>query len=614
MIDQVNGKSIYGFADFRLETGKQALLRQNLEIHLPKRHFQILQYLIENREYVVSRDELLDKFWDGHKVYDDVLTKVVAAIRSALGDQEKPPRFIETKRGSGYRFVGAVVEEDGENGRRGEKGKRRRVLIGVFAVALILFVVFSFSAYRRQPANLVAKTLAETVAAKRSIAILPIRNLTGDTANDYLSDGITESLINDVSRIETLTVISRGSAFQFKNKDASPEEIGQRLGVETILEGGLRKSGDDLRVEVRLVNTKDGRVMWASDSDQKKLADIFAIQDGITCQIVTELRVKLCGEMAPAERYTKNVKAYQLYLKGLYYRNQGGKDNLLKAIGFFERALIVDTHYALAHEGLAGAYVVLESNSDVAPGTAAPKAEFHAQRALELDDSLAGAYIYLGTARTINNYDINTRDKYYEQALLKNPNHRTGHLWLANDFTVQGKFEDAEREILRVQELDPLSPAVHLHLAELYFYWHKPDKAIEQASQIIAESPNNETALGLIARSHAQKGAIADALAVMEKLPANDGSRAMVLASAGKTDEARKIIEAIIASEKANVSPYYIGCLYAAIGERETAFAWLEKSYAVRQADLVSIKVDPALDSLRSDARYADLLKRVYLE
>jgi predicted Zn-dependent protease len=164
-----------------------------------------------------------------------------------------------------------------------------------------------------------------------------------------------------------------------------------------------------------------------------------------------------------------------------------------------------------------------------------------------------------------------------------------------------------------VQELDPLSAAVHLHLSELYYYWHKPDNSIEQANMMLAEHPDDSTAIGLIARAYAQKSDFAAAFAAMENLPANNGDRAMVLASAGRRNEARKIIDSIMVTEKVNISPYYIGCLYAAVGDRETAFAWLEKSYAVRQADLVSMKVDPALDSLRDDPRYIELLGRVHL-
>lgn len=628
------------FNEFSLETRLQTLRRGTAEVRLAKRPFDVLLFLIENRGRVVSRDELLDKFWDGHEVYDDALRKCVGAIRKALDDTEKSPRLIETRRGSGYRFIGELSEppasagesrfvnsrvlptenpseiegQTTDNEKPKTKNQKRILLFTVFAVSLISFVALDFYVNRRPAETIAAKTLTETVAAqKRSIAILPLKNLTGVAANDYLSDGITESLINEVSRLESLKVISRSSAFQFKNKDASAQEIGEKLGVETILEGGFRQSGEQLRVEVRLVNTKDGSVMWASDSEQKKLSDIFVIQDGIACQIVAELKVRLCGEAAASERYTKNVKAYQLYLQGLYYRNQLGKEYLKKAIEFYNQALQIDPNYALAHEGLATVYMVMESNSHVPPGTAAPKAEFHAIKALESDDSLAGAYMVLGAVKTMNTYDLAMQETYYRQALLKNPNYRTAHLWLSNIYTARGEFERAETELLRVRELDPLSFGVQLNLGELYYYWRKPDQAIEQAELMLTAYPGDSFSNTLMAKSYLQKGMLTEATAAIEKTPANNPNRIYILAAAGRMDEARCFAEALAKSETAKNDPYFVGCAFAASGEKEKALAWLEKSYDQRQADLVSMKVDPALDSLRDDARYKDLLRRVNL-
>ena len=442
---------------------------------------------------------------------------------------------------------------------------------------------------------------------------MPLKNLTGEAKNDYLSDGITESLINEVSRVESLKVISRSSAFQFKDKNASAQEIGEKLGVETILEGSLKQSGEQIRVETRLVNARDGSVLWTSNSEQKKMSDIFAIQDGIACQIVAELRVRLCGEVAPAARYTQNVKAYQLYLQGMYYRNRLGAEDLKRAVGYFEQALKIDANYALAHEGLASTYAVMELNAVVPPQSVALLAESHAKRALELDDGLAGAIIALGAVKTMQNYDLATRESYYRQALLKNPNHRTAHLWLANNYTVQGKFAEAETEILRAQEIDPLSTGVHLTLAELYWYWRKPDKVIEQADFMLTANPNDGGAYSLLARAYAQKGDFDRAFAALEKIPTDILMRTVMLAAAGRIDEARNSAEIFTNSDEAKNSPYKVACVYASIGDRDTALAWLEKSYAARQADLVSIKIDPAFDGLRDDARYQDLLRRVHL-
>jgi TolB-like protein/DNA-binding winged helix-turn-helix (wHTH) protein/Flp pilus assembly protein TadD len=614
------------FAEFDLDAELRTLRREGAPIHLAKRPFDVLLFLIENRERVVSREELLNRFWDGHEVYDDALRKCVGVIRTALNDLGKAPRFIETRRGSGFRFIGSVIEGPalvsnvGPSQLRAKKEglvsrfgpNNGKLFLAIATLVLISLAGFGYFVHRRQLTSVEPKALSEAATTRHSIAVLPLKNLTGEAANDYLSDGITESLINELSRIGSLKVISRSSVFQFKNKETPPQEIGEKLGVETMLEGGLRQSGEQLRVEVRLVNTNDGSVRWASDSAQKKLADIFAIQDRITCQIVTELKVRLCDETATS-RATQNTKAYQLYLQGLYQRNQVTKENLQQAIEFYEEALRLEPNFALAHDGLAEVYMVMEFNSLVPPGTASPKAELHAEKALELDGSLAGPYIVLGAVSTMQNYDLQARESYYRQALLKNPNHSTAHLWLANNFTVQGKFEEAEREILRVQELDPLSFSVRMHLSELYYYWRKPDKSIEQAELMLAANPENKGTYSFLAKAYAQKGEFDKAFAALEKNPTDDINRAYILVLAGRRDEARNITEAFAQSDAGSKNPYCVGAMHAAIGEREKAFAWLEKSYAMRQADLVSINIDPPLDNLRDDERFRDLLRRVHL-
>lgn len=633
----MNGESSktksFRFDDFRLDAESQTLSANGREIHLPKRPFFVLAYLIENRERIVSRNDLLDKFWDGHEVYDDALRKTVGAIRKALDDLEKPARFIETHYGSGYRFIGAV-EEIAYNGKINaeaaplssqtlpvaetkdrEKSSPgfRYIFASILAISLVSLVALGFYTFRQRVSPVKQSNSLETAAKKYSIAVLPLKNLTGDPANDYLSDGVTESLINELARIENLKVISRSSVFEFKNQDATAQKIGAKLGVETILEGSLKRSGDKIRVEVRLVNTNDGSVIWTSDLQEKNIGNIFAIQDEIVCRLVADLKVKICGDVPPAERYTKNVKVYQLYLKGLFYRNTPTPENLKKAVSFFEEALKIEPNYALAHEGLATTYMVMEFNSQVPPGTAAPKALFHAEKALAQDDSLANANIVLGAVKTLKNYDLAERERYYTQALLKNPNNRTARLWRSNIYLARGEFERAESEILQVQAIDPLSYGVWVSLCELYLYWRKPDKAIEQANLILATKPEDEVAFLMLAKAFLQKGELEKAAGYLEKSPdSTKNSRDIILAK-DKT-EARRLIEKFAETEPGKNSPYWVASYYGYIGDNENAFAWLEKSYARRQADLISLKIDPNFDGLRGDARYRDLIKRLNLE
>jgi TolB-like protein/DNA-binding winged helix-turn-helix (wHTH) protein len=394
MIGQLHKR--YLLEDYRLEPEKQLLSQGERPVRLPKKPFQVLLHLIEHRDRYVSRAELLELFWEGHEVYDDALRKCIGTIRKALDDQSDTPRFVETRWGVGYRYIGPVEEQlVQEETTIVEIEKTRGVRIVVeeeeiqdetaitenatvnltpapalslppapkrytkmTALALIFLAVaigaVVLLSYRRQP------PAAEGARAPiRSIAVLPLRNLTNDPANEYLSDGITESLITALSRIEGLKVVSRGSVFVFKGKDVDPQEAGKKLGVAAVLEGSLRKSGDQIRVDVRLVNTEDGRVLWAGDSYDLNHEDALAVEDTIARQVVAGLRIKLTSEAEQqfAKRYTNDTEAYQAYLKGRYFREQRTAESLKKADEFFQRAVAKDPRFALAYAGLADNYI-----------------------------------------------------------------------------------------------------------------------------------------------------------------------------------------------------------------------------------------------------------------
>jgi len=620
----------FAFGDFILEVEERSLLREGSEIHIASRPFSVLLYLIKNRDRVVTRVELLDHFWDGNDVYDDALRKCVGAVRKALDDTERSPHFIETRRGSGYRFIGSVSptpidihsENGSQNGFRSEIGEtsvtgdkptlRPRVLgFGLALVLVLLVSAFGLVAYQRGSMIGTPTPTRQPADIRKSIAVLPVRNLTGSKANDYLSDGITESLINELSRVEDLKVISRSSAFQYRDKDVSAQEIGQKLGVETILEGALKQSGDRIRVEARLVSTEDGSVLWTNNAVQEQVSDIFAVQDGITCQIVDQLKLKLCGEIAERQRHTPNADAYQLYLQALYHRNRLSASDLRQAVDLFNKALAIDPDYAIAHQDLALTYAVMEVNSIVPPGSVAQLAEQHANKALQLDDSLSSPYIALGAVKTLNTYDFATREKYYRLALKKEPNNRTAHLWLASNYLAQAKFAEAESEDFLARELDPLSSGVHLQLAELYWYWNKPDKIIEEANIMFAAEPDNDQVPTLLARAYVQKGDFDKASAEADKAPTAKWLRLVILAAAGRTKEARQFALDTANGLTADNDPYEAACAYALIDDMEHAFAMLERSYEKHQASLVSVRIDPRLNTLRQDSRYPEFLRRI---
>lgn len=627
MINGNQEKICYKFADFRLETDTQILSRENEPIHLAKRPFDILLYLIENRERVVSRDELLDTFWDGHDVYDDVLRKTVKTIRQVLNDRERPSRFVETRRGSGFRFIGEVEEVQSSGFKvqslkaEGESKNRRNfaspkksfwqsriVLISILGVILFLSASFAVNFYLPRS----AKNAARKFPKINSIAVLPLRNLTGDAGQDYLSDGLSEGLINEFSRHSELKVISRSSSFAFKNKDIEPREIAEKLQVEAILEGSLRKFGDETRLEVNLVDAADGKILWTNDAVNSPLRNVFTAQNEIACELLTKMEAGNCSKTEVAQNI--DSEAYRLYLQGIQRKNSS-LEAMTKSIELFEQALKIAPNFAEAHEAIATTYIIMDANSIVPPRSVIEKAESHANEALKIDVNSVDALLVLSQTKTTENYDLDLRENLLRQAVEKNPNHFRARAWLANVLTVQGKFAEAEKELFYAQQIDPLSPTVRLNLSELYLYWRKPEKTLEQADLQLDQNPSNASALWMKARTYLQTGDIGRAKEFWDKLSDSDKDETSIefLIKAGKTDEARMEIEKLAATKKGETSPYIIGCFYAEIGDREKALAWLEKSYAARQADLISIKIDPALDGLHDDAHYQDLLRRVHL-
>lgn len=267
----------------------------------------------------------------------------------------------------------------------------------------------------------------------RSIAVLPLRNLTGDPANDYFSDGITESLITSLSNIEGLKVISSNSAFKFKDKNADVREVGQRLGVDALLEGSVSQSDGKVRVESRLVSVRDGSVLWANERYSSGLGNVLDTQDEIARGVMAGLRLKLgaADKQQLAKRYTENAEAYRAYLIGRHFWNQRTPESMRKAVEQFEQALSLDQNFALAYASLAETYAVMEVNALVPPRTAAPKAKDYAQKALALDDSLAGAYAALGLVASLSDWNWTEGDRYFQKALALNPGYATAHFWYA---------------------------------------------------------------------------------------------------------------------------------------------------------------------------------------
>jgi TolB-like protein/DNA-binding winged helix-turn-helix (wHTH) protein/Tfp pilus assembly protein PilF len=632
---------------------EQLLSHGGKAIHLPKRPFHVLLYLIENRERFVSRAELLDHFWDGKDVYDDALRKCIGAIRKALDEPPDRPRFIETRWGVGYRYIGPlqeqivpfetatttevektrgvriVVEEEEiqddlvgktievKPARLASAQSKRKAFLRIGIPAIILLSVMAGAA-----ALIISRRSDGNRPATRhihSVAVLPLRNLTGNPANDYLSDGVTESLITALSRVQDLKVVARGSAFTLKNHDLDPQEAGRLLNVAALLEGSLSQSGNQLHVNVRLVSTNDGEVLWASNTSDRPLTDIFVIQDEIAGNVVTGLRIKLGKESSPApKRYTTNVEAYQTYLRGRYFLNKRTTDGIMQAIDCFQRAIQIDPNYSLAYAGLAEGYDKSYYFIELPPQEVIAKERAAATRALQLDDSLAEAHVAMATVYA-NIWDLGDAAKEEERAIEIDPLNVDAHHNYAYRLIDLLRPDEAVAEIRRAQELDPLNVVMNVDVGEILFYARRHDEAITALQHALEMDPNRANAHFDLARIYEEKGMYAEAVAEHSKDYRLNGESSQTIATleeAFRTGGIKAYWRTRIAQIKAKggyVEPVVLADLYTLLGDKDNAFAQIEKAYQARSPFLVGIKSSFRFDVLRSDPRYDDLVRRVGL-
>jgi TolB-like protein/DNA-binding winged helix-turn-helix (wHTH) protein/Tfp pilus assembly protein PilF len=644
MASKVCGKYALG-EDFELEPDKRRLSTQTgTSVHLANRPFQVLLYLIDNRDRVVGRQELLDRYWDGRDVYDETLTKCVGAIRKALDDQQKDqPRFIETRWAEGYRFIGPIREVlNGHSGEVAGNGhsthalellpasespvpasrddvRRRPGRTALFALVLAALVLAGAASMLVDNRRRVA---GETRRPVRSIAVLPLTNLSEDPANDYFSDGLTESLINALSRIEGLkVVIARSSAPQVKGRDLDPKEVGKQLGVASVLEGSVRKSKDSVRVALRMISVEDGTVLWAGDSNERALKDLFALQDEIAHNMVSALRVQLSteGDRALAHRYTKDVEAYQLYLKGRYFWNKRTEEGLRKSIEYFEQARSRDEHFALAYAGLADAYVHLNLYSATEQKDAFPKAKQAAERALQIDESLAEAHTTLGYIREQYEWDWAGAEAEFKRAIELNPNYATAHQYYSEYLALVNRTQESIAQIERAHELDPYSLIIVTELSYPYQWARQWDKALTQLDKALEMDPDFTLAVFYAARCHLQQGNYDEAISLSRKAVNLSGGSPLTVAGlgyayavAGKQTQARDLLRELTKQrEQLYVSPYLIATIHIGLGEDDQALSWLERAYQEHDWLLVILKVDPRFDRVRKGPRFQNLLAKV---
>jgi serine/threonine-protein kinase len=453
-----------------------------------------------------------------------------------------------------------------------------------------------------------------------SLAVLPFVNAGADPNTEYLSDGISESLSNSLSQLPNLKVKSHGSVSRYKGQEIDSQKAGRELGVRAILTGRVLQRGDTISISVQLVDVQGSNVIWGTQYN-RKLADILGVQEDISREIYDRLRLRLSGEEKArlAKRPTENIEAYQLYLKGLYYWNKRTEEGLPRAIESFSEAIQEDPNYALAHAGLAESYIVLGGYGLLPPTEAFAKAREAAARALELDDMLGEAHNALAMVKAQHDWDWPGAEREYRRAIELNPGHATAHFWYGDLLSTLGRHPEALAEGKRAQQLDPLSLIINTVIGKFLLYAGQDDSAILQLRKTLEMDPNFPYAHYILGQAYLRKGEFVEAIAEFQRattlspnITLYKGGLGHAYARAGKSAEARKLLSELKEQSKRRyVSWWDMAAIYAGLGEKDQAFASLEKAY--EQRVVMWWHRGPLLDPLRSDPRFQDLLRRVGL-
>jgi TolB-like protein/Tfp pilus assembly protein PilF len=453
-----------------------------------------------------------------------------------------------------------------------------------------------------------------------SIAVLPFANVSNDPKTEYLSDGITESLINSLSQLPNLSVMSRNTVFRYKGQTNDPQKLGHDLGVKAILTGRLIQTGDELMISVSLEDVPGSRQIWGEQYN-RKLSNLVSVQQEIAADIYGRLRPKLEGEERKllAKRPTEDVEAYQLYLQGLFYWNKWTEADLKKAADYFTQAVQKDPRYALSYAGLADTYSLL-GDYYLPPSEAWPKAKAAAMQALEIDGTLPEAHTSLALVKEHFEWDWSGADSEFRRAIELNPNSAPAHQWYGDYLANMGRSEDGLRETRRAQELDPLSLMINTTLGWQLYLARRSDQAIEQLRKVLDIDAKFTPARRMLEEVYAQSGRQKEAVAERAKILSLSGSPEF--AASIEEDFSKSGYKGVLqswldglteVSKHGYVSAYSIAEGYMRLGQKDRAFAWLEKAYEDHDSGLVSIAVEPMFDPIRSDPRFKDILRRMKL-
>ena len=611
MSDSPRAMSVVRFGSYEVDLRAGELHKRGLKIRLQEKPFQILATLLEHPGELVTREELQRKLWppDTFVDFDGSLNAAVGKLREALSDSAENPRFVETLPRRGYRFV-AVVGKSGISPEAATDGR-----------ALLQSPADGRGAAKTEVG--VEPAEHDSAPHEKSVAVLPFENISPDSEQEYFCDGITEELINALTQVEGLRVVARTSAFAFKGQHRDVRGIGEELNVRTVVEGSVRKAGDRLRITAQLINAPSGFHLWSQRYD-RKLQDVFAIQEEISQSIVKALSIRLVGPVKQplVKTHTDDLQAYNLYLKGLHGWHKQTKEDMKKAVRYFEQAAKKDPKFAPAYVGISDCYRLLGWWGAWTPGEAMQRAQAAALKAVEIDDTFGAAHRVLAGVKGHTWEDWPGAEKGFRKAIELNPGDAITHTSYGVVLLFpMGRAEDSIEHLRQARDLDPLSAFHTTCLGWALHMGRRFDEAIDQASEALELDPSFHLAHLVKGWAYEQESRLDEALHSFQNARSSAGSIPLVLGSLahghalrGETQEATRLLDSLkgMATER-YVPPLDIAVVYAGLGEKEMALEWLEKAYADRTPRLTTVRLDPRFDNLRTEPQLIALLGRMGL-
>ncbi len=609
-----------------LDLRRYELRRGNTILKLEKIPMDLLILLVERRDQLVGREQIIARLW-GKDVFLDTeqgINTAIRKIRLALDDDPNKPHFLQTVVGKGYRFVGPVsvigaitnvaqqlppIEETRSSRHKRHWKMKASIAVLVACAFALAFKYVDWGRWSPRP-------------PVHSIAVLPLKNLSGNPADEYFADGMTDELITNLAKISALRVTSYTSVSKYKITSKPLPQIAQELQVDGIVEGSVLRSGDQIRITAQLIYAPRDQHLWAEEY-QRYVRDVLYLQREVARDVAEQVRVTL----TPNERKrlatagAVDPAAYESYLRGRSFWNQRSEASLLKAIDQFHKAIEVDPGYAPAYSGLADCYTTLGYLSYLDPFDAFPRARDAAGKALELDPSLAEAHTSLAYYNLYHAWNWTEAENEFKKAIELNPNYATAHDWYSYYLTAMGRFDEALKEVSRAHELDPLSVTISTDIGFNHYYHRSYDEAINQLRATLVISPKFPVAHLWLGRAYEQKKMYSEAIDEFNKTDAALPGWVVTIAAIGHAygewghqAEAKQVLMRLnqVAREK-YVTPYGVALVYAGLDDKDQAFAWLNKAIAGRSHWLVWLNLDPRFDRLRSDPRFDELKKRVGL-